>query len=125
MVEKGWDINTVMNLPNHTRKAIVGISFKQNGIKDFDIEEFIDRRSYFTDEESLNNYIEKERIRKLRKDKELEKRNSKKISKPKKIRLKSEVEIIGEDLSVQERIELFKKKLQEMPLQVMPSLPSK
>lgn len=104
-----------MNLPNHTRKAIIGISFKQNGVKDFDIEEFLDRRSYFTDEESLNNYMEKEKKLKLKKQKELEKRNSKKISKPKKIRLKSEVEVIGEDLSVQERIELFKKKLQELP----------
>jgi hypothetical protein len=114
LVEKGWSEEFVLNLPHHTRKAIVGISFKQNGVKDFDIEQFIDRRSYFLDEQSLLKYMEKEQKLKQKQLKKAEKDAKKPVQNiPTKIRLKDELKITGEGLSVQDRIALIKKELEK------------
>lgn len=47
----------VLSLPAPTRKALVGITLKQTRSKDqFDMDEFIDRESYFRDDKDREEY---------------------------------------------------------------------
>jgi hypothetical protein len=80
LVERNWPPELILNLPFATRKAIYGISLKNNpNIKDFSLDKFIDRPSYFDTDAEVEEYMmewqEKMRKAEEREEKELLKKN--------------------------------------------------